>query len=93
MLEWSLEEGWGSARGQQGRRSAPGDGARPGRHLLKDITSYLLPCHKLFHGYPSPEEEARAVGGEIAFCKIFHLELLNILNKAPGKHMVFPRIG
>ncbi len=89
MLEWRVEEGgMGVSAGQ--RR---GGGARPARDLLKDITPYLLPCHELFHGYPSPEEEARAVGGEIAFCKIFDLELLNILNKAPRKHMVFPKIG
>ena len=51
---------------------------------------YLLPGHELFHGYPSPEEEPRAVLGEIAFCKVFHLELLDILDEPSGKHMVVP---
>lgn len=91
---WRREEDGGggirSARGQV--RSAAGERRAAGQALTqkKNIT-YLLPCHKLLHGYPAPEEKARTVGGEIAFCKIFHLELLNILDKASRKHMVITR--
>jgi len=52
--------------------------------------AYLLPGHKLLYGYLSPEEEPRAVLGEIPLCEIFYLELLDILHKPSRKHMVFP---
>lgn len=84
MLEWRLSKEWVSAGGQR----RPGQ-ARPGARSKR--TTYLLPCHQLFHGYPSPEEEACTVGGEIAFRKILYLELLNILDKPSRKHVVFPR--
>jgi hypothetical protein len=79
MLEWRLRE-----EGRDG--SAPGNTGQAKRSLH----AYLLPCHKLFHGYPSPEEKARAVRREIPLCKILDLKLLNILDKPSRKHMVFP---
>jgi hypothetical protein len=70
--------------GREGRGGPNATGAQ--RH------AYLLPCHELLHGYPSPEEEPRAVCGEIALRKVLHLELLDILHKPPGKYIVFPEI-